>query len=298
MIRQIKNSDSVTHEQLGQLVKFLGSSFDEGAARGVNQNVINQARKAYTGLRQKLVDPDVWGNEAAVVTEDMLNQYFPAKKLFSSLRKSSSETIKPGLLRIKEQPTLELFEELSKGFQAADTAASKIQGFKSYAPLVPDNVQAKIKTGLKESKKLVEYSKARNGADARKVLKQAFKTQDPSKINNEVLEKAIRDYAQMDEFLEQGGMSLEAFPDLKAAFENPMDTKVVNRAVKWADKYAKQIGPGLRDNINALAKFNRIAKIKPGRSKFLKELKTVETLMDPTDYKTHYCLCCTVHPRS
>lgn len=286
MIREIGSSDKLSHEQLGRLVKFLGSSFDEGVAKGVNSNVINQARKAYTGLRQKLVDPELWGKEASVVTEDMLNQYFPAKSLFSTLRKTSSETIKPSLIRMKEQPTLELFEELAKGFQQADTAASKLQGFKSYSALVPENVQAKIKTGLKESRQLVDYSKAKSGAEARKVLNKVFKTQDTSKIDNVALEKAIRNYAQMDEFIEQGGANLQAFPDLKAAFENPMDTKLVNRAVKWAEKYAKQIGPDLKDNVNALAKFNRLAKIKPGRAKFLKELKTVESILDPTDYKT------------
>lgn len=284
MIRELASTDEVTHQQLGQLVKFLGSAFEE-AGPNVNANVVNQARKAYTGLKKTLVDPEIWGKEAAVITEDMLSQYSTTKQLFSSLRKSTSESIKPGLSRLKSEPTLELFEQLAKGFQTADTAASKIQGFKSYSALVPDNVQNKIKIGLKESKKLVSYEKARNGAKAKKILSQAFKTQDPSKIKDAVLEQAIRDYAQMDEFLEQAGLELQGLPDLQAAFENPMDSKLVNRAVKWADKYAKQISPDLKDNINALAKFNRIAKIKPNQSALSKELKVAKELLDPTDYK-------------
>lgn len=281
VIRRLQSTDEISHTELGTLVKSLGDSFIDGTGG----NVDTAARKAFTILRGQLTDPKIWGDEVAIFTNDLLEQYKPAQELFNGLRKSTSQA-KKGIEKLKDidgEDFLSNVEDLYSVFHKAEKGAKAFADQKMFSELMPPKIVNKIKTGLNDTKKLIDYNKAKDIGKSRKILESAFRKQDASKIPDEALRDSITKYKEGRKFLEEMGARYDALPEIGNAFRNPNDPAAIRKAVRFTQKYANSLSPKVKENVAALSKYSRLAKIKPTGTLFAKELKTMKEVLSPSE---------------
>ena len=277
-LQSIVKKDEISHAELGQLVRVFGRA----KIMNGKSDAHSQAFKVFGQLRKELVNPETWGEEAALMSEDMLSEYISGKTAFNAI-KSGLTSAKTGIRTLQQDPDsyLSVADDIYKGLQKADINSAKLAGTKSLNGVVPVNVQNRIKSSLVESKKLIDFKNATDLKSARGQLKRAFSGKFDANKDADALKDAILKYSKRDELFDALGAQHKAIPQISKVLQNPTSRASIETAKKYSSKYANQVSPELQRMVNSLGKWSRLSGAPKGNE--AKQLKALKEFAEPAE---------------
>lgn len=272
----------LTHSDLRELSQVAGRAYERSTTESGDQI----AKGIHRNIKAALRDGDLWGREAADQGYAATVEYQDAKNAFKAIktgvRKSAStvDIIKGAPLDL-EAAVKSLDKELGKVAQGIDRLGSS----KSYASIMPENLQQKAIIGIKATKEAVDYTRAQNVARSKKAIIKNFKGADPGE-NMEAVTDALLAYKKHNELMEVLEAQLESLPKVRKAALNPGSKSAVDEVMGDLDKYAKLLKPKTRELINTNAKYNRIANLTGSNKSVATSLKELDGLVSESDVVT------------
>ena len=283
-IKKISTKGEITHGELGTLVRVLQPAAGKAVKEGAS-DADKLAFKLLGKYRAELTNPSLWGDDVAIMTNDLLTEYKAGKDIMFSIKGALTKT-KQGINSIgrDEGSYMEAAEQIYKNLDIAQKGTEKLKGLKSFYGAVDDSVQKKINLGLQESRKLIDYTRATDVKVARQTLKNVFNGKFNPAKDSETLKLAFESYSKQYELELLLGAQHKAIPQIEKALKNPLSEGIRTSAEKFTKTYAKGVTPELKKTLASLGKWRRLAgSTSKDMSKINNVRNALQDIVDPTE---------------
>lgn len=244
-------------------IRLLSRAINSGA-NGTGPSA-DLARVAGADFIKVFRDEKVWGKEAATIAGGVQDDYMKASTAFKAIKKNVANT-RTALAAISDSSDETMLKHLSdanKGFQNTLVNIERLGTSKEFGKILPEALQKRAVAGIRQSKELIDFSKARNVKKAHTTLRKYVKGKMPSSTDEQAILDAIEKYAAKDELMAALDTQMSALPAIKAAVKNPFSKKALETASSYNTQYAKLLKDDAQKLIDASAKWHRVAGIKP-----------------------------------
>lgn len=279
LINEKLGKDGLTHADLRQLTEITRRGYLETAQEGGD----NAAKAMFIKLQRAMERTDVWGDDAARISQETIGEYWASAKAFRSIKKGIQNLQQEG--KILQRGALDLesaVKSVEKSTKEIMRGADKLGTSKQYSALMPEDMQKHISRAIRSTQDIVDYSKATNVKNARKTLENAYTTGEVTE-STEILTKAMAKYFDHDSMVNALDDQMLHLPLVrKALFTRSGKAAADAQKVIFEemDQYARLLKPNTRKLLDANAKYNRIAGLKHGGSSIKKSLEGLKDFVE------------------